>query len=247
MINEISETLILKHLKVPRKVAVFEEVFSTNDTIKDIEFDVVVAKSQTGGRGTNNRKFFSPKGGIYLSLKLKPKIPLDKLSLITPFTAVALYKAIEKVTKLKPKIKWVNDIYINGKKVAGILTESKISSDSIDYVIVGVGINCDRQNFPNFNLNTPTSIEEELDYKIDKNRLIAEFLNEFNGIEKSLLSKDFIPYYKDNFYLLDKAVKVVSGGKEYQGVVAGVDDSLAILVKVENKILSFISADVTVL
>ena len=247
MVNEISENLILKHLKNPRKVAVFEEVFSTNDVIKDSEFDVVVAKSQTGGRGTNNRKFFSPKGGIYLSLKLKPKIPLDKLSLITPFTAVALYKAIKKVTRLKPKIKWVNDIFINGKKVAGILTESKISNGNIDYVIVGVGVNCDRQNFPNFNLNTPTSIEEELDYKIDKNRLIAEFLNEFNGIEKSLLSKDFIPYYKDNFYLLDKAVKVVSGGKEYQGVVTGVDDNLALLVKVQNEILSFISADVTVL
>lgn len=247
MVNEISENLILKHLKVPRKVAVFEEVFSTNDTIKDSEFDVVVAKSQTGGRGTNNRSFYSPKGGIYLSLKLKPKIPLDKLSLITPFTAVALYKSIEKVTKLKPKIKWVNDIYINGKKVAGILTESKISSGNLDYVIVGVGVNCDRQKFPNFNLNTPTSIEEELDYKIDKNRLIAEFLNEFDGVESSILKRNFISLYKDNFYLLDKKVKVVSGGKEYQGVVTGVDDNLAILVKVQNEILSFISADVTVL
>ena len=72
-------------------------------------------------------------------------------------------------------------------------------------------------------------------------------MNEFNGIEKSLLSKDFIPYYNDNFYLLDKAVKVISGGKEYQGVATGVDENLALLVKVENKILSFISADVTVL
>ena len=247
MVNEISENLILKHLKVPRKVAVFDEVFSTNDVIKDSCFDVVVAKSQTGGRGTNNRSFYSPNGGIYLSLKLKPEIPLEKLSLITPFTAVALYKAIEKVTKLKPKIKWVNDIYINGKKVAGILTESKISSGNLDYVIVGVGVNCDRQDFPKFNLNTPTSIEEELGHKIDKNRLIAEFLNEFNGFESSILKRDFIPYYKDNFYLLDKKVKVVSGGREYLGVVTGVDDNLALLVKVKNEILSFISADVTVL
>lgn len=247
MVNEISETLILKHLKVPRKVAVFEEVFSTNDTIKDSEFDVVVAKSQTGGRGTNNRSFYSPNGGIYLSLKFKPALPLSDLSFITPFTAVALSKAIEKDAGLKPKIKWVNDIYLSGKKVAGILTETKILTDSIGYVIVGVGVNCDRQNFPKFNLNTPTSIEEELGYKIDKNRLIAEFLNEFDGVESSILKRDFIPYYKDNFYLLDRAVKVVSGGKEYLGVVAGVDDNLAILVKVENKILSFISADVTVL
>ncbi len=247
MVNEISENLILKHLKVPRKVAVFEEVFSTNDVIKDSEFDVVVAKSQTGGRGTNNRKFYSPNGGIYLSLKLKPKLPLEKLSLITPFTAVALSKSIEKVTGLKPKIKWVNDIYINGKKVAGILTESKISSGNIDYVIVGVGVNVKSQNFPNFNLNTPTSIEEELGGNVDKNRLIAEFLNEFDGVETSILERNFIPYYNDNFYLLDKEVKVVSGGKVYHGVATVVDDNLALLVKVENEILSFISADVTVL
>ncbi len=247
MVNEISENLILKHLKTPKKVAVMGEVYSTNDTIKDLNVDCVIAKSQTGGRGTNNRKFFSPNGGIYLSLKLKPKIPLEKLSLITPFTAVALAKSIEKVTGLKPKIKWVNDIYISGKKVAGILTESKILSGNIDYVIVGVGVNVKSQKFPNFNLNTPTSLEEELGGVVDKNRLIAEFLNEFNGVEKSLLSKDFINYYNDNFYLLDKKVKVVSGGKEYQGVAIGVDENLALLVKVENKILSFISGDVTVL
>lgn len=247
MVNEISEKLILKHLKTPKKVAVFDEVYSTNDTVKDSEFDVVVAKSQTGGRGTNNRKFYSPNGGIYLSLKLKPNIPLEKLSLITPFTAVALAKAIEKVAGLKPKIKWVNDIYLSGKKVAGILTESKILSGNIDYVIVGVGVNVKSQKFPDFNLNTPTSLEEELGGIVDKNRLIAEFLNEFNGVEKSLLSKDFIIYYNDNFYLLDKKVKVVSGGKEYQGVAIGVDENLALLVKIQNKTISFISGDVTVL
>ena len=247
MSYEISEKLILKHLKTPKKVAVFDEVYSTNDTVKELDVDLVIAKSQTGGRGTNNRKFFSPNGGIYLSLKLKPKIPLEKLSLITPFTAVALAKAIEKVTGLKPKIKWVNDIYISGKKVAGILTESKILSGNIDYVIVGVGVNVKSQKFPNFNLNTPTSLVGELCGIVDKNRLIAEFLNEFNGVEKSLLSKDFIIYYNDNFYLLDKKVKVVSGGKEYQGVAIGVDENLALLVKIQNKILSFISADVTVL
>ena len=247
MVNEISEKLILKHLKTPKKVAVFDEVYSTNDTVKELDVDLVIAKSQTGGRGTNNRKFFSPNGGIYLSLKLKPKIPLEKLSLITPFTAVALAKAIEKVTGLKPKIKWVNDIYISGKKVAGILTESKILSGNIDYVIVGVGVNVKSQKFPNFNLNTPTSLEEELGGIVDKNRLIAEFLNEFNGVEKSLLSKDFINYYNDNFYLLDKKVKVVSGGKEYQGVAIGVDENLALLVKIQNKTISFISGDVTVL
>ncbi len=247
MVKSINENSIQNLIKAPRKVVVLEETFSTNDYIKDSDFDVVIAKSQTGGRGTNNRKFFSPNGGIYLSLKLKPKIPTDKISLITPFTAVALVKAIEKVCKLKPQIKWVNDIYISNKKVAGILCESVILNGVVDSVVVGVGVNVERQNFPNFNLNNPTSLEEESGRIIDKNRLIAEFLNEFDGVETSILKRDFISYYKDNFYLLDKAVKVVSGGKEYLGVVAGVNDNLALLVKIENEVLSFISADVTVL
>lgn len=245
MVKSINENSIQNLIKVPRKVVVLDEVYSTNDYIKDSDFDVVIAKSQTGGRGTNNRKFFSPNGGIYLSLKLKPKIPTDKISLITPFTAVALVKAIEKVCKLKPQIKWVNDIYISNKKVAGILCESAILNGVVDSVIVGVGVNVERQNFPDFNLNNPTSLEAESNTNIDKNRLIAEFLNEFDGFETSILKRDFISYYKDNFYLLDKAVKVVSGGREYQGVVKGVNDNLALLVKIENEVLSFISADVT--
>ena len=243
---EINKNSIEKLLKVPRKVAVLDEVFSTNDYIKDSEFDVVISKSQTGGRGTNNRKFFSPNGGIYLSLKLKPKIPADKISLITPFTAVALSKAIEKVCKIKPQIKWVNDIYISNKKVAGILCESTLSSDGIE-VIVGVGVNVEAQNFPDFNLNTPTSLEEESGYEVDKNRLIAELLNEFDGFEDKILYSSFIPYYIDNFYLKDKPVRVESGDKVYEGIAIGVSGNLALLVNVNGERKEFISANVFIL
>ncbi len=247
MVKEIDKNAIQNLIKVPRKVVVLEEAFSTNDYIKDSDFDVVIAKSQTGGRGTNNRKFFSPSGGIYLSLKLKPKIPTDKISLITPFTAVALVKAIEKVCKLKPQIKWVNDIYISNKKVAGILCESVILNGVVDSVVVGVGVNVERQNFPDFNLNNPTSLEEESGRIIDKNRLIAEFLNEFNGVEDKVLSKSFIPLYRERFYLKDRLVKVQSGGKSYEGRVVGVNDNLALVLDIGGTYKEFISADVSVL
>lgn len=244
MVKEIDKNAIQNLIKVPRKVVVLEETFSTNDYIKDSDFDVVIAKSQTGGRGTNNRKFFSPSGGIYLSLKLKPKIPTDKISLITPFTAVALVKAIEKVCKLKPQIKWVNDIYISNKKVAGILCESVILNGVVDSVVVGVGVNVERQNFPDFNLNSPTSLEEESGNIIDKNRLIAEFLNEFNELEDKVLKGEFIPYYCNNFYLKDKLCKVECGGVVYEGKVVGVNDNLALILNVNGELKEFISASV---
>ena len=248
MSNEISENLILKYAKTPRKVAVFDEVYSTNDTIKGLDVDLVVAKSQTGGRGTNNRKFYSPKGGVYLSFKITNLSTLpSKLNLITPYFAVVTAKAIEKVAGVKCQIKWVNDILINGKKVAGILTESTISGNNIDSVIIGVGINVKRQNFPNFILNTPTSIEEETGVDIDLNRLIAELLSGIDDILEKLESKNFISYYRDNFYLLDKEVKVVKAGKTHIGKVVGITGDLALSVMVENKIINFISGDVTVL
>ncbi len=248
MSNEISENLILKYAKTPRKVAVFDEVYSTNDTIKGLDVDLVVAKSQTGGRGTNNRKFYSPKGGVYLSFKITNLSTLpSKLNLITPYFAVVTAKAIEKVAGVKCQIKWVNDILINGKKVAGILTESIISGNNIDSVIIGVGINVKRQNFPNFILNTPTSIEEETGLEIDVNRLIAELLSGIDDILEKLESKNFISYYRDNLYLLDKEVKITQAGKTHIGKVVGITGDLALSVMVENKIINFISGDVTVL
>ena len=247
MSKEIDKNSIEAVLNAKRKVLVLDETFSTNDYIKGSDFDVVIAKSQTGGRGTNNRKFFSPNGGIYLSLKLKPTIPLDKISLITPFTAVALSKAIEKVCKIKPQIKWVNDIYISNKKVAGILCESLLSSSEEATVIVGVGVNVEAQNFPNFNLNTPTSLEEESGFIIDKNHLIAEFLNEFDGFESKVINGEFIPYYKGNFYLKDKLCKVECGGSVYEGKVVDVNDNLALILNVNGELKEFISASVYIL
>lgn len=242
MQNNISDNLILKYLKTPKKVVVFDEVTSTNDVIKELDADLVVALSQTAGRGTNNRKFFSPSGGVYLSFKIKNlKLPLVKLSLITPYFAVVTAKAIEKVAGVKCKIKWVNDVLINGKKVAGILTENTISNDKIDTVIIGVGINVERQNFPNFILNTPTSIEEETNRCIDVNRLIAELSLGIDGVLENVESKNFISYYKNNFYLKNKKIKLKSCGISYTGVVKGVNDNLALLLDIGSQTKEFIS------
>lgn len=102
---------------------------------------VVTALSQTGGRGTNSRSFFSPgKTGIYMSVILREAVP-DRLLDITPMAAVAVSRVLDRMFGVRTKIKWVNDIYLNGKKVCGILTQAQSAGSKVDFIVVGIGIN----------------------------------------------------------------------------------------------------------
>ena len=110
---------------------------------------VVVARTQTNGKGRLGRHFQSDDGGLYMSVFLKPHLSPEQSLFITPAAAVAVAKAVENVCKKQTEIKWVNDVYINSKKVSGILAESKIDSNgnALEYVVLGIGINLFQQNF----------------------------------------------------------------------------------------------------
>ncbi len=244
MQSEICQQKVLKFLKKPLKIKVLDSVSSTNDYIKDKDFDVVISKAQTKGRGTNNRSFFSPEGGIYFSVKLKnPSVKCEELSLITPLTAVAVLEAIEQTLGINAQIKWVNDIFIDGKKVAGILCESTITENCVDTVIVGIGINVKNQNFPEFNLNNPTSLQDQTNDEIDKNLIISKTLNAFYEYLNNLSKTPFLKKYRQNFYLLGKKVKINCNNKVYQGTVLGVDDNFNLLLEKEGQIIKFNCAD----
>ncbi len=138
---------ILKHIKNSQiKLEVYDSVTSTNDLLKQKALNgaddktVVLAFSQTNGKGRKGRSFISKKGGIYLSLLVRPKTLDFDTTLITSMSAVAASKAIEEISNKKTQIKWVNDVLINGKKVCGILCESGICGKET-YVVVGIGIN----------------------------------------------------------------------------------------------------------
>ena len=126
-----------------------DSVGSTNDYAKALakegaaENTVVVADSQSKGRGRLDRSFLSLAGkGIYLSLILRPQFPVMQINAVTLLTAMAVYDTVLEVTGKKPSIKWPNDIYLNGKKLCGILTESSLKENAdVDYLIVGIGVN----------------------------------------------------------------------------------------------------------
>lgn len=226
------------------KYQILDSVSSTNDYIKDKDLFLVIANSQTGGKGTNNRSFFSPSGGIYLSVKVDVKT--ENLPFVTAYTAVAVLKALDNIG-LVADIKWVNDIYINGSKLGGILAESVIKGKDLSTVIIGIGLNLKKQNFPNFNLNTPTSIEGELGYLPSKEEIITRIVKEFLALDKDIESKEFLSTYKTRSCLIGKTVQINQGGKLFDGKVVSINDDVSINIDTNGKIKNFYNGDIKII
>lgn len=157
---------------------------------------VVIAESQTAGKGRLGRRWVSPKGGIWLSVILHPKFDVSKITLVPFATAVALADAIEKTLGIRTELKWPNDVMLNGKKVAGIIIDASIESSSIDSLILGVGIN--------YSID-PSEVEK----KIGQNQGIyhvATLLKKDNEQKPAKLVRAFLQE-------LEKTLKVLEGGR----------------------------------
>ena len=222
-------------------------VDSTNSYAKEIladstEGDCIFALSQTGGRGRMGRSFFSYEGGIYMSLILKPNLTAESSLFITTAAAVAVSRAIEKLFGKKTQIKWVNDIYIEDKKVCGILTEGVIGEGGkLSGAVLGIGINLGAPKvFPEEISAIADSVLEVEDNFELKAKLISLIASRFFEIYNNPQSKDYMKEYRRRSYLDGKTVKFVRNGEPYTANVLGVTDDagLKILVDGEEKILS---------
>ena len=138
------------------EIHVFDTVTSTNDVARELckatcNPVLVIADSQTNGRGRQGKSFFSPENsGLYFSFTYDTDAPDFDFTGLTCAVAIAVTRAVEKLTALTPKIKWVNDIYLNNKKVAGILVRSVAENNVIKKIIVGVGVNISTVQFPDW-------------------------------------------------------------------------------------------------
>lgn len=160
------------------------------------EGTVVLAEEQLSGKGRMNRKWYSPKfTGVWMSLILRPNIPLTKAPQLTLLTAVAIVQAIEEVTGLKPEIKWPNDILIKGRKITGILTELQAEADRIHSIIIGIGINVNQQteDFPEELRATASSLSIEAGGLISRASLIRSIFKQFEKLYLLYLEKGFFP------------------------------------------------------
>lgn len=225
------------------KVYSFNRVDSTNIIAKKLALQgftqgsAVVAVEQTAGRGRLGRTFVSKRGGVYFSVILNPQIAPEETLFITVAAAVAAARAIEGISGKKCEIKWVNDIYVEGKKVCGILTEgTSCQNGGLEYAVLGVGINLFEPKH-GFSADLPLadSVFHQKDKKMFKKRtkqdVVCKFLKEFFAFYKDLSKKEFIKEYQQRSLLTGKEITYERDGKMFAAVVVGVDDNANLVVK----------------
>ncbi|NLZ69728.1 MAG: biotin--[acetyl-CoA-carboxylase] ligase [Clostridiaceae bacterium] len=221
-----------------------DEIASTNDMARELAEQgapagqVVVARRQAQGRGSRGRSFASPEGGIYMSVILRPDCAMSRTPLITPAAAVAVSQTLEELIGLKTQIKWVNDILVNGQKLAGILTESRSlpGSTQIDWAVVGIGINYSnlRSDFTPDLRHIITTVRSELGPQTklpDPEILINAIASKLQDLVSNLDVTDFIEYYRDNNVLLGREVNVLNNDNSYCALVEDIDANARLIVR----------------
>lgn len=239
---------ILKYLNHPcenLEVNVLPTVDSTNVLVREkadagiSEGYTLIVNEQSGGKGRYGRAFFSPsETGVYFSMLLRPNRYATPQALgITTMAAVAMCEAIEEVSDEKPQIKWVNDIFVKGKKVCGILTEGSFGLESglLEYAVLGVGINVypPKDGFPEDIEDIAGAIFEKAHNDM-KNRLVAAFLNHFMGYYTSENPADYIEKYRHYSMVIGKEITVLSQGKNRKAFAYGIDHDCRLQVRYDN-------------
>ena len=226
-------------------VTVLPVVDSTNALVREKanqgapEGLTVIANEQTKGRGRSGRRFFSPGGtGIYMSILLRPTgFSANQAVRITTMAAVAICEALEEVADVEAKIKWVNDIFVDGKKVCGILTEGSFDMESgmLEYAVLGVGINVypPSGEFPQELEAVASAVFAEPQNDM-KNRIAAAFLDRFMKYYKNQNHAEYTGKYQSRSLAVGKQVTVIAGEKTRQAFAYGVDDECHLLVRYED-------------
>lgn len=200
---------------------------------------IIIACEQTDGRGRYGRQFFSPvDSGVYLSLLLRPTAySPQQATCLTAAAAAAMCQAIEAVTGQQPGIKWVNDIFLHGKKVCGILTEAAVGLETgtLNYMVLGAGVNLypPAEGFPEEIRSIAGSVLERSCPEA-KNRLVGEFLNRFWDFYARPECRAYLEDYRARSLAIGRNVTVLSAGKAVSAYAYGIDDDFRLLVRYEN-------------
>ncbi|NQT31789.1 MAG: biotin--[acetyl-CoA-carboxylase] ligase [Deltaproteobacteria bacterium] len=237
---------------IGQEVSCYPSLPSTNDVAKRRaqegakEGTVIVAEEQTAGRGRIKRRWLSPRGSIALSIILYP--PLAYLPSLIMVASLAVARSIEQVTGLKAKIKWPNDVLVNYKKICGILVESNVRGDKVDYAVIGIGINVNIKlsEFPQI-APMATSLSRELGRDVPRREVIRSLLAEAEKLYLALAAGDSVfRQWRDNLVTLGKKVQVSSGEATYSGIAESVaSDGSLLLRQPDGSLLKIVAGDVT--
>lgn len=233
------------------RVEVTPSVDSTNRRLRELaaagaqEGTVLIAREQTAGRGRMGRSFYSPQdSGLYFSLLLRPEnLEPERAASLTAAAAVAMCQAIETATGEQPQIKWVNDLYLRGKKICGILTEASVGLESgtLDYAVVGVGLNLTPPEG-----GFPSELEQIAGAVVDsaapgtRNRIVGTFLRRFFAFYRG--AEGYWEDYRKRNLVPGRRVTVLSGGKSRQAQALTVDENCRLVVRYPDGTIRHLSS-----
>jgi len=200
---------------------------------------VIIAEEQTGGIGRMGRAWISPSGGIWITVVLKPHIPIDHVFMITMAGSVAVARAIRKEFDLGALIKWPNDIFIGNKKVAGLILELAAEADTVHYCLLGIGIdvNVPLDQFTPALQKEITSISAEVGHEVDRASFLARILKEFESHYLLIESGEYdtiIREWKSLSCTLDRRVEIRTLKNSFEGEAVDIDEFGALIIRKDN-------------
>lgn len=223
------------------EVHVLEEVGSTNNAAKQLAAEgcpactCVLAERQTAGKGRRGRGFASEPGGLYFSIVLRPGVLPEQLLHLTAMTAVAVRRAILETTGLDTGIKWTNDLVYGRRKLCGILTELSIQAETreVDYVVAGIGVNCNQTAFPPEIADVAASIRMETGKEVDRSLLANAMLRQFQALARGLLTEKeaWLAEFAAHCVTIGRQVQVIRGDSVREAAAEGIDENAALLVR----------------
>ena len=233
-------------IKWLEKLEVLDTISSTNDYLKEKldsgnhPFDYVLAYNQTSGKGQGDHTFYSPKGGMYLSVTLRPSYGTSELKYITGRAGVATVKSIKKALGKKAYIKWINDIIYEDKKVGGILTESKLNANGeIEYIVIGIGLNLKKSD------EIPEDISESYGYlgenAVEKatNSILYYLIPELEKLNDKVDLDIFIRNYNVSLYRKNQFIYVKRNEEIYETILTGINNDMEIITETDGQVNIF--------
>ena len=253
---EITENLKTKF--IGKRAYYFDSIDSTQDfALKIASQDnengtIIISKKQTGGKGRMKRKWFSPVGGIWMSIIIHPDFDISNTTLVPIATSLALCMAVEKTIKIRPKLKWPNDITIKGKKVAGILVDTSIESNRIESLVLGVGINfkIKQEKLKKNIVNSPNYYGATTLVKKNESALylVQQFLYELEVIFQwinSGLTKKIISEWTKRSSTIGKNISIINDKKIVTGKAIKIDNDGALIISKNKQTTRILIGDVT--
>ena len=249
-VSQLQDNLRTKNLG--RTILFSHEVDSTNKQAKELavggahEGTVIIAETQTMGRGRLGREWISPAGGLWFSLILRPKLSPATASKLTFMAGLAVAKVLRERFGLEVETKWPNDILVNGRKICGVICEMNTTNETINFVVIGVGVNGNfnvEKVFPVKLQKAATSIENELSRKIQLENLFKALLEKMESIYERSVKEGFefiLEGWKKYARFLSCEVEVTTLNEKIRGLALDVDHNGALILKLENGTLKHV-------